>query len=80
MDALKDRVREITTVDFSRVSVSLPHDRYDLAALIHRTGHVVNEDYEGEGIRIDADLPERTRKIVAAYAIEAPTEAGKEIE
>lgn len=80
MDALKDRVREITTVDFSRVSVSLPHDRYDLAALIHRTGHVVSEEYEGEGIRIDADLPERTRKIVAAYAIEAPTEAGKEIE
>ena len=72
LDALLDRVREVTTLSFSRIAVSLPHDRYDLAALIHRTGHVVREDYEGYGIRIDADVPERTRKMVTEFSITGP--------
>ncbi len=73
LDALRDRVREITTLNFARVAVSLPPDRYDLAALIHRTGHVVHEDYEGNKIRIDADVPERTRQKLARFAIAEPT-------
>jgi len=73
LDALQDRVREVTTLNFSRVAVSLPHDRYDLAALIHRTGHVVHEDYGGDRIRIDADVPERTRQKLATFAVTDPT-------
>ena len=73
LDILQDRVREITTLNFCRVTVSLPPDRYDLAALIHRTGHVVHEDYEGNEIRIDADVPERTRQKLAGFAIAEPT-------
>ncbi|MBU8912763.1 MAG: GTPase HflX [Spirochaetales bacterium] len=80
MDALRDRVREVITLNFSRVAVSLPHDRYDLAALIHRTGHVVHEDYEGNGIRIDADVPERTRQKLVGFTITGPTRAEGESE
>jgi len=64
---LLDRMREVITQSFCRISISLPHDRYDLAALVHRTGHVVHEDYAGDRIRIDADVPERTRKVLATY-------------
>jgi GTP-binding protein HflX len=64
---LHDRIREVITQRFARVTVALPHDRYDLAALIHRTGHVVSENYEGEAIRIEADVPDRTRRIVDKF-------------
>jgi len=69
MDELRSRIREVTTLKFSRIQVSLPHDRYDLAAMIHRTGHVVHENYEGERIRIHADVPERTRMLLSEYVL-----------
>jgi len=80
LDALQDRVREVTTLNFSRIAVSLSHDRYDLAALIHRTGPVVHEDYEGDGIRIDADVPERTRRKLAEFTIAEPARTERKSE
>lgn len=76
LDELRARLREIVKQRFSRVSVSLPHDRYDLAALIHRTGHIVSEDFQGNRIRIDADVPERTLRLVSGYTTGSRASAG----
>ena len=64
LDALCEAIRAVVTDQYSRITVSIPHDRYDLAALIHRTGRVIQEDYEADLIRIEAEVPERTRRIV----------------
>ncbi len=45
----------------------LPYDRADLAALVHRTGVVVDEEYASDGIRISAYVPDRTHGILAPF-------------
>ena len=46
---------------------SIPANRFDLAALIHRTGRVVHEDYLESGVVIRAQVPPKTRGVCAAY-------------
>ena len=67
LDELRKAIRAIIIDRYSRITVRIPHDRYDLAALIHRTGRVIEEAYEEDLIRIEADVPERTRRIVADH-------------
>jgi GTP-binding protein HflX len=67
LDALREAIRSAITEHYSRITVQLPNDRYDLAALIHRTGRVIEERYDDGLIRIEADVPERTRRIVRAH-------------
>jgi GTP-binding protein HflX len=64
LDQLRAAIQTTITDQYSRITVRIPHDRYDLAALIHRTGRVIQEEYEENLIRIEADVPERTRRIV----------------
>ena len=46
---------------------SIPTDRYDIAALIHRTGRVIQETYEGDVTHIRAQVPSKTRGLCAAF-------------
>ncbi|TFH05085.1 MAG: GTPase HflX, partial [Spirochaetales bacterium] len=67
IDELLKAIREVVVERYARVIIQLPHDRFDLAALIHRTGRVLQEEYDETGIRMEADVPERTRNLVDAY-------------
>ena len=64
---LRDRVREVVSASFHRIRVELPLGRSDLAALIHRTGRVIEERYLDHGIAIRADVPRRTRELVKEW-------------
>lgn len=66
---LLEQVQSMIAANFSRITVALPHDRYDLAALIHRTGRVLEEVHHEVTVRIDAEVPERTRQIVERYSV-----------
>ncbi len=46
---------------------ALPGNRHDLVALVHRTGRIFAERYEDDVIRIDAQVPERTRNLLAEF-------------
>ncbi len=46
---------------------AIPSSRFDLAALIHRTGRVIQEKYHENGILITAQVPPKTRGLCAAY-------------
>ena len=41
-------------------SFSIPLNRHDLIALIHRKGKITEEKYEGDNIKIEAVLPHKT--------------------
>jgi GTP-binding protein HflX len=68
LDELRERIREVVASRFARIDVAIPHARYDLAALIHRTGHVLTERHVDGAVNITADVPERTRRMVQGYA------------
>lgn len=70
IDELTDAVRELLTRDFEHGTYRLPYARYDLAALVHRTGRVIAEKHEEEGLRLEASLPPRTQNILAPYLVQ----------
>jgi GTP-binding protein HflX len=67
LDELRERIRDLVTTSFARIQVAIPHARYDLAALIHRTGRVLEERHANGSVNISAEVPERTRRLVEEY-------------
>lgn len=67
LDELRERIRDVVTTAYARIDVEIPHARSDLAALIHRTGRVLEERYVDGVVSIRAEVPERTRRIVEEY-------------
>jgi GTPase len=66
-----DRITQgIKSLLFDTVPVeeyNIPSDRYDIAALIHRTGRVIQETYEDDLMIIKAQVPPKTRGLCAAF-------------
>ena len=67
LDELRERIRDVVTTAYAQIDVQIPHSRSDLAALIHRTGRVLEERYVDGVVSIRAEVPERTRRIVEGY-------------
>ncbi len=67
LDQLRVEIRRFVTTAFAPIHVAIPHARYDLAALIHRTGRVLEERHVDGTVNIRAEVPERTRQIVEEY-------------
>mgnify|MGYP000361941665 FL=1 len=47
----------------------IPHERYELVAMVHRTSHVIKEESDAEGIWLHASVPEKTANLVSDYKI-----------
>jgi GTP-binding protein HflX len=67
MEALREAIRDLVAGGFEHGHYRLPYDRYDLAALAHRTGRVIAEEHGPDGIDLRASVPPRTRNLLAPY-------------
>lgn len=47
----------------------LPNDRHDLAALIHRTGSVLQQEYDHDHFTVTARVPGRTHALLEPYVV-----------
>lgn len=72
LDDLSDRMAEIIADNLDEQQYCLPHDRFDLVALLHRTSNVEEERYEEDGIHISASVPPATRRQLADYLVPQP--------
>lgn len=66
-DELLEAVSRIINSTYPAVTYWLPPDRYDLLALIKRSGMIEKESYNESGIEVCARLPERLIKSLHAY-------------
>jgi GTP-binding protein HflX len=67
---LEQIVQRIKTQLYDAVPVeefAVPTSRYDIVALIHRTGRVIEERYVDDSLRIKAQIPPKTRGICAEF-------------
>ena len=58
LDLLLKRIEEILQPDQIRLELLVPYDRYEAMQTIRKTGTVLSEQYETEGTRITALLPQ----------------------
>jgi GTP-binding protein HflX len=59
LETLLERVEEILAADLVYLTVQVPYDRGDLAALFHEQGTVVQTLHNGSGTVIEGYLPRR---------------------
>lgn len=59
LDTLLERIEEILAADLVYLTVQIPYDRGDLAALFHEHGTIVSTSHNGTGTVIEGYLPRR---------------------
>ncbi len=69
MEQLKERLAVELARRFAPVELLIPHQRYDLVALIHRTGTILSEKSVAKGLRITATVPPETASATREFAV-----------
>ena len=67
---LVERISEFVSKGTRVVELLLPLDRNDLLARLHREGKVYRTDYEEDGIRIRATIPDRAMETLGRFVVE----------
>lgn len=67
VDLLEAAIQAVVASRMDAVDMVLPASRYDLAALVHRTGHVLAKDYVDGTIHIRAQVPDKTRSLISPF-------------
>ena len=67
LDDLLGRVDEVLSAELVYVTVQVPYDRGDLAALFHEQGTVVKTSHDGQGTVLEGYLPRRFLERFRAY-------------
>jgi GTPase len=78
LDDLREAIRVRMPGQRHLVDVSLPWDRQDLVALVHRTGEVVAEDHGEHGTDLRAHLEEDVARQLRPWLVSDPFEAEPE--
>jgi len=67
MDGLVDKLSTLIDKSLKTDSFSFPQARYDLVALVYRTGRVIERSYFDNHIKLFARVPEKTRNLLLKY-------------
>jgi len=70
IDQLMNRMSEMLLDRVTRVSLRIPQSRADLAAMIHRDGRVISEEYEGNEILMTATVTKAIGKKLEEFICE----------
>ena len=73
IDALEARLGEELQHDLCEIEVLIPHSRYDLVALLHRTSLITNEESTDAGVRVRASVPAYTAAQLKDFKVDAET-------
>ncbi len=69
MDELTHRLSEMARPETIRLSLLLPHSRYDLVSQLHKLGRVYSENFTEHGIEAEARLPIRYAAAFQQFAV-----------
>jgi len=68
LDGLLERIAEMLPEARQSMNLVVPHDHYDVIALLHRTGSVVTEKFTEAGVHVHAEVPVGLRTAVERFA------------
>ncbi len=62
-------IEHIIDEDLNIIKLRIPQDKYDIVALLHRTGHITNEQFEDEAIYITASVPNHFKREFEQFVV-----------
>lgn len=69
LDSLVQELVDRVALPLEPVEVMVPHENYDLIALIHRTSSILGEKHTPKGIRIQAEVPASVRASLEKFIV-----------
>ncbi len=69
IESLVGRLSAIVAGSLKAMKLHLPLDKYAVLAFLHRTGHVLEETYEDDGIYVTASVPGKCRRGLEKYLV-----------
>jgi len=69
LDALESRCLELIAEAHAVTELLVPHDRYDVIARLHATGHVQSEEQEDNGVRLIGRYPATQAAFFAPFVV-----------
>jgi len=69
LNVLLERLAEVALPGLESVDLLVPHRKYELIALIHRTSSVLGEKHTSEGVRIRAEIPAGIRASIENFIV-----------
>ncbi len=60
LEQVRSEIDKLVAAARHRTDLRIPSSRYDLVALVHRTGTVRHREYDGNAVVLQADLPPET--------------------
>jgi GTP-binding protein HflX len=67
---LEDQCLELIADAFGRMTLMIPHSRYDLIARAHQIGHVQEEKQEDDGVFLQVRIPPNQQAAFQGFAVE----------
>jgi GTP-binding protein HflX len=67
LEELYTRMQDMISDRVVQMDMSIPHDRSDLIALLHKHGQVIESKYEYETVELTASFPRRIQEKFAAF-------------
>jgi GTPase len=71
IDKLTKDMEDILEDDLSCTELNIPLDRYDIIALLHRTSHILEEEYLGNSVSIKASIPANIHGKIKSFIVTA---------
>jgi len=68
-DAFVHKLDSLVRLRYSPVFFAIPLSRQDMLSLVHRSGVVLEESYVDSRIEVKAEVPEKTKNILAEFII-----------
>jgi GTP-binding protein HflX len=67
---LKSEIEQILEEELSSTELNIPFDRYDIIDLIHRTSHIIEEEYNDDTVNIKASIPATIHGQIKSFIID----------
>jgi len=69
INKLKEEMASILEMDLSLTDLKIPFDRYDIIALLHRTSHILEEEFEDTSVNIKATIPANIHGKIKSFIV-----------
>jgi GTP-binding protein HflX len=70
IDRLLSEIERITAPSDTATRFLLPFSRFDILALLRRSGTVLSEEFDGESVMVEALVTEKTRSMLRRYVLQ----------
>ncbi|HOG93084.1 MAG TPA: GTPase HflX [Opitutaceae bacterium] len=69
LDLLHDRCVELIASEFDLTTLLVPHERYDVIARLHETGHIHEQEHQEDGVLIHGRFPASQAGFFAPFVV-----------